>query len=341
MPLKIGSVEFPHHVFCGPGSRGMFGKPYWYYAIWRFFGLSWWHTNFAAKTITFLLRLGNTPLKEDGDTPRERIPRSILITFWGILSGHLANAFGLSGPGAKFLLEQGIWQKFKKPFVLSFMAVGKTREERMAEYRGFRDLLLSHMGDFLFPFVLQLNFGCPNAELSLSELRGEIEEALRIMSELGVSLIINFNPLVPPELLLEIEGLELEGARLCQGFWIANTIHFDHDGLGERIFGSKISPLLKRGLPIQSAGGISGPACLKYTINTVRRARELGVTLPIIAGNGVQTPIGVWRLWKAGASGISIATIALLRPFMMILVILTANLLFGRFRRKESRQWMS
>ena len=333
MPLKIGGVKFPYHVFCAPGARGMFKKAYWYYAIWRFFGLSWWHTNFAAKTTTLDPRRGNMPLKKDGDTPREKFPRCILITLWGILTGHLANALALSGPGAKFLLMRRVWQNLNEPFVLSFMAVAKTRDERMAEYCGFCDLLKTHIGSFFSPFALQLNFGCPNAELPLLELREEIKDTLRIMSELGIPLILNFNPLVPAELLKE-----LEDTGLCDAFWIANTIPYDHDGLGMRIFGSEISPLLKRGLPVHSAGGISGPACLKYTIDVVRRARELGVTLPIIAGNGVQTPIGVWRLWKAGANAIAIGIIALLRPFMMIPVILTANLLFGR---KGKRQWTS
>lgn len=330
MPLWIGSVKFPWRVFCAPGSRGFFGKPYWYYFLWRLFGLCWRWTNFAAKTTTGQTRLGNMSLKEDGDTPKERFPRCILITLLGIISGHLANAVSLSGPGAKFLLEQGIWQKLKEPFVLSFMAVGVTRDERMAEYRDFRHLLKSYMGDFLSPFVLQINFACPNVEPSLFELRYEIKLVLKIMSELGVPLILTFNPLVSPELLFEIEQ-----TGLCQGFFVTGTIPYDHDQLGERIFGSKISPLLSRNLPVRSAGGISGPACLKYTIETVRRAREIGVTLPIIAGNGVQSPIGVWRLWRAGADAIAIGTIALLRPFMMIPVILTANYLFGR---KEKRR---
>lgn len=325
MPLRIGSVEFPWHVFCAPGSRGMFGKPHWYYTIWRYFGLSFRWTNFAAKTTPLVARQGNMPLKADGDTPLERLPRSILLTPRGVVSGHLANAVSLSGPGAKFLLNQRIWQNMREPFTLSFMAVGRSKGERMVEYQSFCDLLSGRINEFHSPFVLQLNFGCPNVGLSLSELIQEIRLALMIMSRLGVPLIANFSSLVPPELLFE-----LENTGLCQGFWIANTIPYGHDGLGRRIFGRRASPLLNRGLSIPSAGGISGPACLKYTIKVVSEARELGVTLPIIAGNGVQSPLGVWKLWKAGASGIAIGTIALLRPFMMIPVILTANMLFGR-----------
>lgn len=324
--MRLRGIRF-HPVFNAPGARGFFGRPYWYYPIWRLLGLCWWKTSFAAKTTTLDARVGNMPLEDDGDTPQEKFPRSILITLRGILLGCIANAVGLSGPGAIPLLKQGLWQKFIQPIILSFMSVGKTREQRRSECLGFCNLLKRYKGDFRSEFALQINFGCPNAELSLESLRDEIADVLQVFAELRIPLICNFNPLVPAELLRE-----LEDTGLCHAFWIGNTIPYESEGLGQRVFGFKTSPLLQRDLPIKSAGGISGLACLKYTLATIRQARNIGVTLPIIAGNGIQSPLGVWRTWRAGANAIAVGTVALIRPFMMIPTIVTAHLLFSRQR---------
>lgn len=263
------------------------------------------------------------PLKDDGDTPQEKLPRSILITLRGILLGCIANAVSLSGPGAIPLLKQRVWQQFTRPFVLSFMPVGKKREQRMSECLGLRNLLERYMSDSRSQFALQINFGCPNAELCLESLRNEIVDMLQIFATLNIPLICNFSAPVPAELLLK-----LQRTGLCHAFWLGNTIPYDFNGLGQKVFGHKESPLLARNLPIKSAGGISGLVCLRYTLSTIRQARALGVTIPIIAGNGIQSPLGVWRAWRAGADAIAIGTIALIRPFMMMPTIITAHLLF-------------
>lgn len=325
--MRLRGIKF-HPVLNAPGARGFFGRPYWYYPIWRLLGLSWWKSSFVAKTTTHDARTGNMPLGTDGDRPREKLPRCILITLRSFLSGHIANAVSWSGPGAKFLLDQDVWQKLPEPFIISLAAVCKTREERKAEYLKLCDLLSQYV--FRTGFALQMTLGCPNVGLPFESLRDEIKDMLQIMSLPGIPLILNFNPLVPAKFLKE-----LEDTGLCDAFWIGNTIPYDHDGLGERIFGQKISPLLKRGLPVESAGGISGLACLKYTLATIRQARALGVTLPIIASNGIQSPLGVWRAWKAGADAVAVGTVAMIRPFMMIPIIITAHLLFGLFGCKK------
>lgn len=325
--MRLHGIKF-HPMLNAPGARGFFGRPYWYYPIWRLIGLRWWETSFVTKTTTYASRPGNMPLGTDGDRPREKLPRCILITIRSFLSGHIANAVSWSGPGAKYLLDQDVWQTLPEPFVVSIAAVGMTREERKTEYLKLRDLLSQYV--FRAKFALQMTLGCPNVGLPFESLRNEIKDMLKIMSPLGVPLILNFNPLVPANFLKE-----LEDTGLCDGFWIGNTIPYNHDGLGEKIFGQEISPLLKRGLPIASAGGISGLACLKYTLATIRQARALGVTLPIIGCNGIQSPLGVWRAWRAGADAIAVGSAALIRPFMMIPIIVTAHLLFGLFRHER------
>jgi len=49
----------------------------------------------------------------------------------------MLNSVGLSNFGARFYLDKGVWQKFTEPFCISFMAIGKTRRERMKECSGF------------------------------------------------------------------------------------------------------------------------------------------------------------------------------------------------------------
>lgn len=321
MAVRIGNVIFPYNVFCAVGARGFFGEGYWFHRYLKLLGLTWKETNFAAKTTTWEKRVGNMSLADDGISPSELFPRCIVAH---LFSGHVLNAVGLSGSGAEDLLGRGLWQSLTEPFAMSFMAVGKTAEERKAEYLSFATLLEQNRSDFEAKFILQLNFGCPNAGLKLDELFDQIIEVLGIMAGLGIPIVPNFNPLVPPKMLKM-----LEETGLVAGFWIANTIPYDHDGLGRSIFGKEVSPLLERGFP--SAGGISGPRCLPYVLRTVFEARRMGVILPIVGGNGVQTPYAVKLLAEAGADAVAIGTIAMVPPRMVFMrsVIKTANMIMG------------
>ncbi|MFA7253385.1 MAG: hypothetical protein WC107_02415 [Patescibacteria group bacterium] len=321
MAIRFGNVTFPFNVFCATGAREFFGEGYWFHRYFRLLGLTWKETNLASKTITLRPRTGNKDggnmkLGRDGISPKELFPDCIIPH---IMSGHVLNAVGLSGPGFIDLIYRDLWQKLREPFVLSFMAVGKTPDERAQEYDTFAKFMKSHLSEFMSPFVIQVNFGCPNAGLPLDTLRDEVTGALETLFGLGIPLVPNFSPLVPAEFLKE-----LEDTGLCAGFWIANTIPYAHDDLGESIFGSPISPLILRGF---SGGGISGPRCLKYTVRTICQARKCGVTLPIIGGNGIQTPWGVEMVMNAGATGIAIGTMAMVPPRMLMMraVIKTAN----------------
>jgi dihydroorotate dehydrogenase len=279
--------------------------------------------NFVAKTTTFANRKGNLELRADGYRMLRLFPRCILA-HW--LSGHILNAVALSGPGFKALLNKGFWQRRRGQWVLSFMAVGKTKGERVQEYRDFVDLLkarLPELRKFGAQIVLQLNLGCPNTENPLETLRGEILECLTIARETGLPLMVNFNALVPAQLLLELEQSELVDC-----FWIANSTPYHTEHLGEIVFGEEVSPMRQRGFGVD--GGISGPLCLHYTVETVRAARELGVKLPIIAGGGVQSIGAVKLLGDAGASAIVIATAAILLPWRVRRIVQYANKIFAQ-----------
>ena len=324
MGLKIRDVEFPHYVFMGPGLRGFFGEGYWFHSLIRlFFGVIWSGMNFVAKTTTFPKRRGNLELRADGYRMRRLFPRCILV-HW--LSGHILNAVGLAGPGFLALLNIGYWQRRKDQWVFSFMAVGKTQGLRIQEYQDFVDSLKTRLPELLelgAQIILQLNLGCPNTDNPLETLRNEIFECLTIARETSLPLMVNFNAFVPAELLLE-----LEQSGLVDCFWIANTVPYNIDHLGEVIFGQEISPMRQRGFGAD--GGISGPLCLRYTIAAVRAARKIGVKLPIIAGNGVQSIGAVKALIDAGASAIEIATAAILRPWGVKRIVGYANETFAQ-----------
>lgn len=320
--MRIGKVEFPYAVFCAPGARGFFGEGYPFHRLSEMLGMTWKGTNFVSKTTTRYPHIGNMPLRKDGITPREFLPACITIK---PLTGHVLNAVGLSGPGAVDLFERGLWQKLSEPFVLSFMAIGTSQDERLDEYRLFRNRLKGYLHRRLLRkenLVLQLNLGCPNTTLSLENLYDEQAEALAVMKELDLTLTVNFNPLVPVALLRF-----LQDTGLCDGFWVCNTIPYDRHSLGEKVFGKKVSPLVERGF---SAGGISGPACLSFTAQTIKAARKAGVVVPIIGGNGIQWPRDVEVMKEAGASGISIGVVAMMRPWQMRRIITQGNTIFGR-----------
>lgn len=320
--MRIGKVEFPYDVFCAPGARGFFGEGYPFHRLTEMLGMTWKGTNFVSKTTTWLPRMGNMPLRKDGITPKEFLPACITIKPW---TGHVLNAVGLSGPGAGDLFKRGLWQKLNEPFVLSFMAIGAGREERLDEYRLFRNRLKEYLLRRLLRkenLVLQLNLGCPNTGLPLENLYDEQAEALAIMKELDLTLTVNFNPLVPVALLRF-----LQDTGMCEGFWVCNTIPYDWRGLGEKVFGKKVSPLIERGF---SGGGVSGPACLSFTAQTISDARKAGVVLPIVGGNGIQRPRDVQLMKEVGASGISIGVVAMMRPWHMRRIITLGNTIFGR-----------
>lgn len=308
-------------VFCAPGALGFDGEGYRLHRALRFLGMTWSTVGFAAKTITRHPNGGNMPIRDRDSTPIELLPRCIVAKPW---SGHMLNAVRLSNHGIGWYIDRGYWRKQARPFFLSFMSLAKTSAERLEELRQFVILLGGYLKrNLLAPVALQLNFACPSSGHDFDELFQEIRQMLDIAQELGIPLVINFNPLVPTEV-----AAEAAEHSACSALWIGNTIPWGEKGIDwQHIFGTAKSPLIERGFG--QAGGLSGPACLAFTIEKVAELRAAGVSIPIVAGNGIQHSRDVRELKAAGASAIAIGTVAILRPWRMRSIIRTAWDEFG------------
>ena len=321
-PFREGSIAFSP-IFCAPGTRGFFLEGYPWHNVAKLLGLTFKGTSFVAKTATLKPLAGNMPLKSDGLTPKEWKPKCVETYF---ASGHMLNAVGLSNAGFWKLFFDGRWQSLSEPFMLSFMPKGERLEEKLSECRGLvHDFLYQYYdrpcGCFASEFAMQINFACPNTGTDPSAFLSEVNamlEAFAPLREAGIPLVANFNALVPLKVLFEAE-------KFCDAFWIGNTVPWGTTGIDWSLFAkgkgkqSWESPLRKRGIPAD--GGLSGPLCFQFTFDKVYEATESGIRLPIIAGNGVQTPKDVDLLRLAGASAVAVGTVALMRPWRMRAII--------------------
>jgi dihydroorotate dehydrogenase len=301
--MRLQGIDFGC-VFDHSGVRNFFGDGYWYHKPLHRFGLQFEGSTFVAKTTTLLPREGNLLMAEDGTTPKELLPRCIVVKS---LRGVVLNAVGLSGPGASFLLKTGKWYDQSRPFMLSFMAVGKSPQERIAEVTEFVDLLKRYL-PFHAPLGLQINLSCPNVGLHPANLALEARAMLRTASRLGVPLVPKFNVLLPVEIACDIARHPA-----CDAICVSNTIPWGQ--LADRIdweglFGSKESPLKQFG-----GGGLSGKPLLPLVCKWVREAKRARIMKPIIAGGGILGPTGVNRLFEVGADAVALSSIAILRPW--------------------------
>lgn len=306
-------------IFCAPGARGFFGEGYPYHRIAGPLGMTWEGTGFVSKTIVYPPRAGNMPFRGDRLTPRELlVPRSIVVKPF---SGHVLNAVGLSGPGAEWALATGRWQVITEPFMISFMSVAATADERLRETEQFVKLLRRYLPQFQAPVAVQFNRACPNTGHPPDEFYAETYAQLDLFGTLGISIVVNYNPAVPGEVLKSTAE-----HKACEALWVANTFPWGDPRINwEAIFGSLESPLSRRNLPVPGGGGLSGPVCLPHTIERVIEARRLGITKPIVAGNGVQRASDVRTLRRAGADAVAIGVVAMVRPWRMRSIIAAAN----------------
>lgn len=104
--MQLRGIHF-RPVCNAAGAQGFFGEGYPHHRWWKRLGLTFENCGFVAKTTTLLKRSGNMPLADDGITPREWKPKCIVVK---PLAGVVLNSVGLSGPGAKALLDDGRWQ---------------------------------------------------------------------------------------------------------------------------------------------------------------------------------------------------------------------------------------
>ena len=307
-------------VWCQSGTRGFFGEGYPFHKFFKCFGLRFRRSTLVAKTTTVDKREGKMPLQDDGLTPKEFIPKCIVVKFW---KGVVLNAVSLSGKGLVFLLNTGRWQKLTEPFQLSFMSLEATKEERLAEARKFVEILKPRLKEFAAPVALQLNESCPNHEAwdqKVADFIAEVRERLDILNELGIPLLVKFGLDTPVDVARKIAEHPA-----CDAIVISNTVTFgkfpnriDWKGL----FGSMTSPLMARvGLP----GGLSGKPLLQLVIEWLQEAKASGFPKPIAAGGGVLGPKDAERLVDAGADVVLVGSMSILRPWRMQRTINRAN----------------
>lgn len=314
------------NVWGASGVQNIFPDAGWPYHHWwrRIFG---WFFSFkgltsVAKTVTADHRDGNMPLKDDGVTPKEFFPACIVANLWQFLLGVMLNAVGLSNRGVDWAIREGKWQALRDPFMISVMAVGRTREERREEMNKITRSLQPMIRQLRAVVGIQLNVSCPNTEHRMPQdsFVEETFEHLDILSVLGVPIMVKINILTAIE-----DGKRITNHPACSGLVVGNTIPWAAVPKWLRIlcFGRTTSPLAHLG-----GGGLSGRPLLPRICAWIREARAAGITKHINACGGILGPLGVWRAKRAGADSVSLGTIAALRPWMLQITIRFANWLY-------------
>lgn len=311
-------------VWGASGVQGFFGEGYWYQELFARYipGYSFRGVTFVAKTATAEPQAGNMPLNEDGISPREKRPSCIKVGLWQILWGVMLNAVGLSNIGIASLIDKGRWQEISEPFMISIMAVGRTRGDREAEMRAIVQKLATIIPTLKTVVAVQLNVSCPNTEHAVEANAFVVEtlSLLSILSTLGVPVFVKVNALAKVG---DVKRISHHGA--CSGFIVSNTIPWAAipTGMKYLFFGSRTSPLASLG-----GGGLSGWPLRRMVCKWVRAARAADIKKHINAGGGIFGLFGVWSVYRAGADSISLGSIAAVRPWMLGPTIAFARWLF-------------
>jgi dihydroorotate dehydrogenase len=316
--MKLRGIKF-RPVYSAAGAQGFFGEGYPYHGWWKLWGLTFKECGFVAKTTTLDPRAGNMPPKGNL-APQEWRPGCIVVKF---RRGVVLNAVGLSGPGAQSLLHDGRWQgRNGEPFFLSFMSVAPSTDQRLRELRQFVVLLKHCLPEFQAQAGLEINFSCPNAGLDAAELIDETDAAFTTAAEPGIPLQAKFSATTPVHTVCKACSHPA-----CDALTMSNTIRWgelpDHINWG-KLFGTHTSPLKNLG-----GGGLSGWPLAQIVSDWIREARRLGFHKPIWACGGIDCWQAVETMWRAGASGVQLGTVAIVRPWRMRSIIRYANQRFG------------
>jgi dihydroorotate dehydrogenase len=328
--MKLRGIDFGS-VLDASGVEGFFREGYRHHGLLKMMGLNLKGCTFVAKTTPLRKREGKMPMRKDGITPKEFLPRCIMPNFRPgnialslrmFREGIMLNAVGLSSPGAEALFETGRWQELPDPFWISFMSTATTPEERLVEVEEFVELFKGYLPWFRAPVGIQWNFSCPNVGLNSDELTKEVMAVLEAGSILGIPQMPKFNILAPIWAVREISC-----SPCCDAICVSNTAHWDDlptVGINRvKLFGTDISPLAKFG-----GGGLSGKPLLPLVAQWVNKAKCARIEKPINAGGGILSPNDVERLRWMGASSIFIGSVANLRWWRTGRIIRRAHKLF-------------
>lgn len=302
----------------------------------NFFGQGWKHhkvykvsfpgmfnfsgATFIAKTTTLNARVGNMALDENYMN-RDWFPDCIIGDFKKQI---VLNSVGLSGPGVEELLSKKVWQNMTKPFFISFMSLGNTREEKLAEARAFVEIMKKERFFFKAPFGIQVNVSCPNTEHPTTDMIADALAILQIIYELGVPVDLKIGV---ADSTLEFLH-EVQSSKLCDCITCSNTIRWGQ--MSERIdweglFGTTESPLKKE----YGGGGLSGAPLLPIVTDWLDGARRSGIDMPLKVGGGILCKHDVDKFLLA--DGIEIGCVSILAPWRVRGIIKYANNIFGGY----------
>ncbi|MDP3997729.1 MAG: hypothetical protein Q8P73_04490 [bacterium] len=337
MKLRLRGIGI-NRVGNAAGARGLFGDGYWYHKYLRPFGLNWDGATLFTKTATWGSRRGpdynepgNMRMTEDGKQPKERFPDCIKVY---PVRRMALNSVGLSGPSLDAVLADGRWQVWPETLVISVMALGETMEARLADMQRIVRRLKTALPGWRSPVVIEINISCPNVCLDLMALVREAWYLLDIAAELDVPLIIKLNACTPAEAVKKISD-----HLACDAISVTNTIPWWRQPVvgyvdWMRLFGTDISPLAK-----YKGGGLSGAPLLPIIEQYIKLLLEIGVTVPIIGGGGVLCCRDADRLIRAGASAISLGSIAMLAPWEVRRVISHVKRRYAAITRVRKPAW--
>lgn len=331
--MKLKNLDFQNFVFGQAGVQGFFGEPdehrhhKWFNLI---PGFSFRNMVFVAKTITINPRIypENSNTELSGYRVKRFFPKSIWVSPRSFLKGYMLNAVGLANLGASKMFSYGKWQKREDPFMLSFMPVRKTLEEKIEEAKKFCEIFLTHYCDLEINFALQVNFSCPNTGHDQKQDPSEIIAILKVIREKIPELILvpKFNLLIKPETISILKSY-------CDAFCLTNTVGFGEmeDSINwKKLFPKEISPLSKhfRG---KFKGGLSGKPLFSLLINWLEKMEEYDDTVTIIAGGGIMNKSNIFKLSQFKiVHGIALGSVATIRPWRLRSLIKYGNQILSK-----------
>lgn len=322
--MRLRGIDFGS-VWGASGVQGFFGEGYWFHRVVP--GLSFRGVTFVAKTTTLEAKDGYMPLTNDWK-PRDWFPSAVYVGPKGFAHGAAVNSIGLSGPGAKALFESGQWQRRHDPFMLSFMSVKPTSTERLEELAAYVELLRFYRKRMEAPIALQINFSCPNVGVHHEGLVDEAVRARSILDPLNIPLV--------PKLVCTMSPQDAALIGACYDAIVTtNTIRWGgvSTHINEQlIFGMSDSPLtdLDPDHPDSNRGGVSGRPLLNMNAAFIMGLRVHGYVKPVNASGGVISKGAVDRYKDVLANGVSIGSVAMLRPWRVASIVRHAHEVFDQ-----------
>lgn len=336
--MRLRGIDFGP-CLDAPGIRGFDGEGYWYHRHLRRYLRKYFNfegSTRVEKTVTIPSRMGplykesgNMPLGDEWPyEPVEKFPRSIWMNLW---TGATLNAISLANPGLQKLCRDGFVRHSTEPYMLSFMAVGRTPTERLAECKAAVRLL----GFYIHPAMrrhigLQINMTCPNTGHDTAESVREASAMLDIFATLDIPLVVKIN------LLTSVGDAKAIAAHpSCDALCFTNAIPF-----GEMRWAFDWSELFPNGSPLGrrdsrfGGGGFSCKELLPHVAFYARLLRQAGVEKPFNAGGGIRCADDVDFLVDFGGlvrghDSIFFASAAMVRPWNVAPIIARAHARLG------------